>query len=259
MQVTDQDTNATLYFEALNYNIAQSADSSTITTALAGLLPAVILPISALNLDEATPTLEQYGVLPVTVTAAAVATCTTDSLPAATYTAVGVALAGASLPPMRLCPILDESAAQQGVLCGLCCGVPLPSAGRADADVSMFLQTSHLVARLRGRPSWVWAWAPSLSQSARHALCHSPLLTQSPCAEQPRVSQMLVTHTLHMHCSPVWQSAGRTADTFADTCVRLAGQYAHLLQRLSSCEGWSIDHTHCAGEQHRRPSQRPVP
>ena len=117
MQVTDQDTNATLYFEALNYNIAQSADNSAITTALAGLSPAITSPITAANLDEATPTLEQYGVLPVTVTAAAVATCTTDSLAAGTYTAVGVALAGASLPPMHLCLIVGESAAQPSMLC----------------------------------------------------------------------------------------------------------------------------------------------
>ena len=66
-------TNSTLYFEALNYNIAQSVNNSLITTALAGLSPTVTVPITAANLDQATPTLEQYGVLPVTVTAAAVA------------------------------------------------------------------------------------------------------------------------------------------------------------------------------------------
>ena len=125
MQVTDQDTNATLYFEALNYNIAQSTDNSLITIALAGLSPALTSPITALNLDEATPTLEQYGVLPVTVTAAAVATCTTDSLPAGTYTAVGVALAGALLPPMHLCLVMDESAAQDS---RACCATALWSA-----------------------------------------------------------------------------------------------------------------------------------
>ena len=141
VQVTDQDTNATLYFEALNYNIAQSADNSLITTALAGLLPAITGPITAANLDEATPTLEQYGVLPVTATAAAVATCTTDSLAAGTYTAVGVALAGAPLPSMQLCLIVDGITAQRsaaGHAVQVCHGAPLPSAGRAVSDVFLF-------------------------------------------------------------------------------------------------------------------------
>ena len=134
MQVTDQDTNATLYFEALNYNIAQSADNALITTALAGLSPPITGSITAANLVEATPTLTQYGVLPVTATAAAVATCTTNSLPAGTYTAVGVALAGAPLHPMHLCLIVDESAAQRS---RACCATALwcAASGRAVADV----------------------------------------------------------------------------------------------------------------------------
>ena len=107
-QVTDQDTNSTLYFEALNYNIAQSADSAAIATALAGLSPPITGPITAANLDEATATLESFGILPLTVTAAAVAVCTTNSLPAATYTAVGVALAGAVLPSTQLCLFMDR-------------------------------------------------------------------------------------------------------------------------------------------------------
>ena len=39
------------------------------------------------------------GILPLKVTAAAVAVCQTDSIPAGTYTGVGVALAGAVINP----------------------------------------------------------------------------------------------------------------------------------------------------------------
>ncbi|CAK0782794.1 hypothetical protein CVIRNUC_005989 [Coccomyxa viridis] len=95
--------NITLYLEALNYNIAQFPNG-TIKTTLGLALNAAALfanvttlgantPIIADTLDLATGALLAAGILPLKVTAAAVAVCQTDSIPAGTYTGVGVALA----------------------------------------------------------------------------------------------------------------------------------------------------------------------
>ena len=123
VQVSANSTgNITLYLEALNYNIAQFPNG-TIKTTLGLALNAAALfanvttlgantPIIADTLDLATGALLAAGILPLKVTAAAVAVCQTDSIPAGTYTGVGVALAGALLPLMPLCTAVHGVAAQ---------------------------------------------------------------------------------------------------------------------------------------------------
>ena len=123
---TNSTGNITLYLEALNYNIAQlpAANKTLLGTALtaAAVVARVTtlganIPITSDTLSLATGALITAGILPLTVTAAAVAVCQTDSIPAGTYTGVGVALAGALLPPMPLRTAVHGVAAQ--VRCSL--------------------------------------------------------------------------------------------------------------------------------------------
>ena len=126
-QVTTSSTgNITLFLEALNFHIAQlPVDNRTsLGSALVGAAGAVSIttltatsPITNDTLTLATGALLAAGILPLKVTAAAVAVCQTDSIPVGTYTGVGVALAGALLPPMPLCTAVHGVAAQ--VSCSL--------------------------------------------------------------------------------------------------------------------------------------------
>ena len=110
VQVSTNSTgNITLYLEALNYNIAQFPNGTVKNTLGLALNAAALAagittlgantPIIADTLDLATGALLAAGILPLKVTAAAVAVCQTDSIPAGTYTGVGVALAGAVINP----------------------------------------------------------------------------------------------------------------------------------------------------------------
>ena len=121
-QVTTNSTgNITVYLEALNYDITQLplANRTVLGLALnaAALVAGVTtlganIPITADTLSLATGALITAGVLPLKVTAAAVAVCQTDSIPAGTYTGVGVALAGALLPLMPLRTAVHGAAAR---------------------------------------------------------------------------------------------------------------------------------------------------
>ena len=123
-QVTTSSTgNITLFLEALNYNIAQlpAGNRTSLGTALITAAQNVVggvttltatSPITNDTLTLATGALVAAGILPLKVTAAAVAVCQTDSIPAGTYTGVGVALAGALPPLMPVCTAVHGAVAQ---------------------------------------------------------------------------------------------------------------------------------------------------
>ena len=98
MQVASGDIDPTLYLSAINYNIGQlsSVDRAALSTTLG-----IALTTSG-GITTLTSTIEGLlttaGILPLKVTAAALAVCTTDSIPAGTYTGLTVATAGAPLP-----------------------------------------------------------------------------------------------------------------------------------------------------------------
>ena len=143
-QVTTSSTgNITLYLEALNYNVLQlpALTRSTLNGALnaAALVAGITtlganIPLTNDTLSLATGALITAGVLPLKVTAAAVAVCQTDSIPAGTYTGVGVALAGALLP---LCTTVHGITAQ--VRCSLprSCARSWTASQRSAAERSM--------------------------------------------------------------------------------------------------------------------------
>ena len=103
VQVTTSNTDINVYLGAVNYAITllpNGAVKTTLTTALSllGITLTAAGGITDQTLAAATPALTAAGILPLKVTAAALAVCTTDTIPAGTYPNVGVALAGAPAP-----------------------------------------------------------------------------------------------------------------------------------------------------------------